>query len=226
MQRDKFLISHLLAVWFLWSKVSLYWLRMETCCIESGRDTVRSTCNRMLGLICSLRVFTAVPWLSAVAAAAAAPGLCSGLSVLHSALSFMRSYSLILANALSKWITVLPGGAERKSMDRERQRNIVFKRCTTGFWPAQPQPSKASMIVVSNPSNVFLAWCIQLCLLTQVITSKGFKVGRGGQQAFVVHRVSICYPLQYRVGFNGYNLLRCILESQANIRIQNYQILP
>lgn len=49
------------------------------------------------------KVITGIPWVSAeAAAAAAAPGLCSGLSVLHSALSFMRSYSLILANALSK----------------------------------------------------------------------------------------------------------------------------
>lgn len=61
--------------------------------------------------------------------------------------------------------------------------------------------------------NVSFLVSIQLCLLTQVITSKGFKVGRGGQQALVVHWVSICYPFQYRIGFNGYNLLRCILET-------------
>ncbi len=142
MQCNTFLISHLLAVWSLWSKLSLYWLRMETCCIESSRDTVRSTRNRMLGLICSPSVFTAVPWVSAEAVAAAALGLCSGLSVLHSALSFMRSYSLILANALSKWITVLPGGAERKSIDRERDRETKYSRSVLQD-SAQHSPSPA-----------------------------------------------------------------------------------
>lgn len=72
-----------------------------------------------------------VPWVSTeTAAAAAAPGLCSGLSVLNSALSFMRSYSLILAKALSKWITVLPAGAERKvrkKREGERWTNRMWK---------------------------------------------------------------------------------------------------
>lgn len=41
---------------------------------------------------------------------------------LNSALSFMRSYSLILARALSKWITVLPIRAAEKGQQEETER--------------------------------------------------------------------------------------------------------
>lgn len=41
---------------------------------------------------------------------------------LNSTLSFMRSYSLILARALSKWITVLPIGAAKNEKQRSGQR--------------------------------------------------------------------------------------------------------
>lgn len=124
-------------------------LSLENCCIATGSDMPLEALANECRVYSAVKVITGIPWVSAeAAAAAAAPGLCSGLSVLHSALSFMRSYSLILANALSKWITVLPGWAERKQRDREREkereRNIkVFKGSTIGFSPA-PAPGQQS----------------------------------------------------------------------------------